>query len=410
MYNRFSPQAQSALIASVETARSLGHDTVDSAHLLLGLITQAQSAAERALTGLGVTEERLRKVCLDRRPQVAEEPAGHLPFTREAKRILETAIRQALRHRHTELTTGHLLAATATAADSAGGLVLSDLGVPVAAVEAAWDAPGEDSVEPQVAPTLTELRLGPAPRLPGRGAAALRAAGSLLWFAVVLGVATYATWDTAGPELLLTLTLCLGCGTLLCGLLNRRRAVVPPPVRAALPDEVAAALAGSGLTAVGLRIDYWAAVDRCYRHGRRGLVVLSGYTVADERRLRFVIAHELAHLARNDSLRWLPNAFGLGLASGALLTFSPAAAAVLGGGWLMHVVALSWWAELRCDAIAVRWAGLDCMRFWIDGQLGALRAKPNRTLRVRLRTARDLLVHPPLRWRMAAAAHVGTVR
>jgi Zn-dependent protease with chaperone function len=252
--------------------------------------------------------------------------------------------------------------------------------------------------------------VAPAPPLPGGRAAALRTAGSLLWFAVLLGVATYATWDTAGPELLLTLALCLGCVTLLGGLLNRRRAVAPPPVRATLPGEVVTALAGSGLTAVGLRIDGWAAVDRGYRHGRRGLVVLSGYTVADERRLRFVVAHELAHLARNDSLRWLPNALGLGIAWGAVLTFSPAAVAVLGGGWLVHVVALSWWAELRCDAIAARWAGLDCMRFWIEDQLAMLRAKPNRTLRVRLRTARDLMVHPPLRWRMAAAARVGTAR
>lgn len=57
----FTTRAKKALEYSVEEARSMGHSYIGTEHLLLGLMREKEGVAARALTGLGVTYEDLKK-------------------------------------------------------------------------------------------------------------------------------------------------------------------------------------------------------------------------------------------------------------------------------------------------------------------------------------------------------------
>ncbi len=58
----FTPGAKKVLELSVEESRSLGHDHVGTAHLLLGLIREDEGTAAQVLRGQGVKLEEVRKL------------------------------------------------------------------------------------------------------------------------------------------------------------------------------------------------------------------------------------------------------------------------------------------------------------------------------------------------------------
>ncbi len=70
----FTPRAKIALELSLEQAKVLGHKTVGAEHLLLGVIQQADATASKALAGLGMKLEDVRKDVLEfLRGQVTRE-------------------------------------------------------------------------------------------------------------------------------------------------------------------------------------------------------------------------------------------------------------------------------------------------------------------------------------------------
>src|SRR5258705_13449479 len=105
--------------------------------------------------------------------------------------------------------------------------------------------------------------------------------------------------------------------------------------------------------------------NRCMRLGRRAWLVLAPATIRRPGALGFVLGHEVAHLARNDTLRRrIDVAMGLSLLYGAVFAANPAAWAVAVGGAALLWLVPRWTAELAADAIAAHWAGPDAMRDW----------------------------------------------
>jgi Peptidase family M48 len=134
--------------------------------------------------------------------------------------------------------------------------------------------------------------------------------------------------------------------------------------------------------------------NRCLRLGRRAWLVLAPSTIRRPLALGFVLGHEAAHLARNDTLRRRVDLIlCLSLAYGAFFAATPVGWAVaLGGGALLWVVP-RWSAELAADAVGVRWAGAEAMRAWA-GTIGPIPP---------LRRLAGLLTHPPLKLRLRLA-------
>jgi ATP-dependent Clp protease ATP-binding subunit ClpC len=108
MFERFTERARNAVVLAQGEARGLKHDYIGTEHLLLGLLREEDGLAARTLGGVGL-------VLADVRASVGsangeEVATGQIPFTKHAKRALETALLTANRWGHGFVGTEHLLA------------------------------------------------------------------------------------------------------------------------------------------------------------------------------------------------------------------------------------------------------------------------------------------------------------
>ena len=92
MFERFTDQARRSVVRASEAARAHHHDYLGTEHILLGLIREHDGAVARSLESFDVSE-----AVIDSRLTTGHgEPArsGHIPFTRDANRILEQSLRE----------------------------------------------------------------------------------------------------------------------------------------------------------------------------------------------------------------------------------------------------------------------------------------------------------------------------
>jgi ATP-dependent Clp protease ATP-binding subunit ClpA len=109
MFERFSDRARRVVVLAQEEARRLRQPAIGPEHILLSLL-RVDGVAAQALASLNVSPEAVRR-------QVEEHlgtgdtpsPEGHIPFQRGAKRVLELALREALRLGHNYIGTEHIL-------------------------------------------------------------------------------------------------------------------------------------------------------------------------------------------------------------------------------------------------------------------------------------------------------------
>ena len=150
MFERFTTQARSVVILAQDEARELGNPNVGKHHLLLGILSEPDTAGGRALAALGIDGNEVRDdvrrfeqdraafseqdadalrsvgIDLDEVRRTVEESfgagalerstsggrrlgAGHIPFTAGAKKALELALREAIHLGHRSIGTEHLL-------------------------------------------------------------------------------------------------------------------------------------------------------------------------------------------------------------------------------------------------------------------------------------------------------------
>ena len=128
MFERFTDQARRVVVQAQEEARMLGHGYVGTEHILLGLLSERESPAARALATLGVSLEAARE-------QVAEiigggtgQPTGHLPFTPRTKKVLELSLREAQQLGDNYIGTEHILLGLLLEGEGVGSQVLERLG------------------------------------------------------------------------------------------------------------------------------------------------------------------------------------------------------------------------------------------------------------------------------------------
>ncbi len=130
IFNRFAREARSCVEAAVEEARALGHDSIGDEDLLLGILRAGEGIAAEALSSLGVTldgareeSERMASEALssvgisleDIRGEAGEAfdmriPEGRrITFSPRAKKVLERALREAVRLRDNRIGTEHVM-------------------------------------------------------------------------------------------------------------------------------------------------------------------------------------------------------------------------------------------------------------------------------------------------------------
>lgn len=166
MFERFTKDARSAVVDAQLVARGAHSDQIDSRHLLVALaecdgpartaltdggidvaelVTRARTNIEAgdaldpaALAAVGIdldevtrrTEETFGEGALTRAGRILRGRRKHVPFTADAKKSLELALREAIRLGSKEIHGGHLLLGL-TRAESPARSILSDGGADV---------------------------------------------------------------------------------------------------------------------------------------------------------------------------------------------------------------------------------------------------------------------------------------
>jgi ATP-dependent Clp protease ATP-binding subunit ClpA len=109
VFERFTDPARNAVVVAQEIARGLDHDYIGTEHVVAALPGDEQSPASAVLTSYGLTREVLVEeivVVVGRGPGT---PAGHVPFTPDAKKLLELSLREALQLGDEHIGTEHVL-------------------------------------------------------------------------------------------------------------------------------------------------------------------------------------------------------------------------------------------------------------------------------------------------------------
>jgi hypothetical protein len=132
-FSRFTPRARNAVVAAHNEAHDAGHDEILPAHLVLGLLTEPDALAARALEAGGATTDAVRSAATAALPPRAAAGTELVPYGPAAKKVLELTFREALRLGHNYIGTEHIVLALVEVEDDDG--VLTSLGVTKPALE-----------------------------------------------------------------------------------------------------------------------------------------------------------------------------------------------------------------------------------------------------------------------------------
>lgn len=168
MFERFTKDARQTVVQAQEECQRLGHSRVDTAHLLLALLNNGDGPGARALKEHQLKADDLRErarqlagtaqgaldgealatigIDLDEVRRTVEATfgtgaldrgrKGHKPFSPQAKKTLELALREAIALRQRHICGGHILLGLlrATGNDNIARRILSDAGVDLTAL------------------------------------------------------------------------------------------------------------------------------------------------------------------------------------------------------------------------------------------------------------------------------------
>ncbi|MYB45718.1 MAG: ATP-dependent Clp protease ATP-binding subunit [Acidimicrobiia bacterium] len=128
MFERFTDRARRVVVLAQEEARLLNHNYIGTEHILLGLIHEGEGVAARGLLNLGIRLDSVRSQVVETIGQGHQSPAGHIPFTPRAKKVLELSLREALQLGHNYIGTEHILLGLIREGDGVAAQVLEKLG------------------------------------------------------------------------------------------------------------------------------------------------------------------------------------------------------------------------------------------------------------------------------------------
>jgi ATP-dependent Clp protease ATP-binding subunit ClpC len=135
MFERFTDRARRVIVQAQEEARTHDHNYIRSEHLLLGLTHGSiGGVAAETLESLGIGLETVRQRVEaavgrgEQAPSGQSGQSGHIPFTPEAKEVLQQSLREAAGLGHRYIGTEHLLLGLIREGDGVAAQVLTGLG------------------------------------------------------------------------------------------------------------------------------------------------------------------------------------------------------------------------------------------------------------------------------------------
>ncbi|MFK4145570.1 Clp protease N-terminal domain-containing protein [Streptomyces sp. NPDC004065] len=132
-FSRYTPRARKVVMAAHEAAQAARSPEGLPAHLVLGLLTEPEALAARAITGQGLSLDAVREAATAALPPASPDAPELVPYGPAAKKALELTFREALRLGHNYIGTEHILLALLELENGEG--LLSGLGLDKARTE-----------------------------------------------------------------------------------------------------------------------------------------------------------------------------------------------------------------------------------------------------------------------------------
>ena len=175
MFDKFTDRARKIIALAQKEAERFKHDYIGTEHLLLGLVKEGSGVAVTALNNMSVDVEKVRREVEKLVVATsAKAPSGPLPFTPQAKRVLELASEEARALGHPYIGTEHILLGLLSEQDSVAAQVLINLDLKLDDVRGEiLDLLGASDVSKPPSPDKPEATGAPA----GAGAAPKKPAG-----------------------------------------------------------------------------------------------------------------------------------------------------------------------------------------------------------------------------------------
>ncbi|MGL4819274.1 MAG: ATP-dependent protease ATP-binding subunit ClpC, partial [Bacilli bacterium] len=128
MFGKFTERGQKVLALAQEEAIRLGHSNIGTEHILLGLVSEGEGIASKALVALGLTAEQIQKEVEALIGRGAEKPQA-LHYTPRAKKVIELSMDEARKLAHTYVGTEHILLGLIREGEGVAARVLNNLNV-----------------------------------------------------------------------------------------------------------------------------------------------------------------------------------------------------------------------------------------------------------------------------------------
>ena len=129
MFERFTDRARRVVVRAQEEARTLDHHYIGTEHILLALTHESTGGlAAKVLESLGIGLEAVRQRVEEVTGRGEQAPSGRIPFTPQAKKVLELALSESHVLGHNYIGTEHILLGLIREGDGVAAQVLTGLG------------------------------------------------------------------------------------------------------------------------------------------------------------------------------------------------------------------------------------------------------------------------------------------
>ncbi len=133
-FARFTGEARQIVIGAQVEAHGRGDRQIRTEHLLLALVADAGPAASVLVAG-GTTLEQIREAADEALGPAGTATKGHIPFAPESKKVLELALREAIRAKEGGIGPEHILLGMLRDETSGASGILTGLGITRSGVE-----------------------------------------------------------------------------------------------------------------------------------------------------------------------------------------------------------------------------------------------------------------------------------
>jgi len=129
VFERFTQSARRVIVLAQEEAGLLDHNYIGTEHLLLGLVAEGEGVGARGLGALGIQLPSIRSEVEKTVGRGKTMPAGQIPFTPRAKKVLELSLLEARELGDQHIGTEHLLLGLVREGEGVAVQVMRTLGV-----------------------------------------------------------------------------------------------------------------------------------------------------------------------------------------------------------------------------------------------------------------------------------------